>query len=222
VPQAIIFDVDGTLVDSVDLHAHAWQDTFRHYGKEVPFDDVRAQIGKGGDQLMPVFFPQEQLARVGQEMQAFRSKLYKAKYMHQVRAFPKVRDLFERIRREGKQIALASSAETDEFQANLSLLQIGDLVNASTSAGDAARSKPFPDIFEAAIAKLDVVSAAHAVAVGDTHYDADAAARIGLPIVGLLCGGWPEATLREWGCVEVWRDPEDLLRHFEQTRLHAD
>jgi HAD superfamily hydrolase (TIGR01549 family) len=222
VPQAIIFDVDGTLVDSVDLHAHAWQDTFRHYGKEVPFDDVRAQIGKGGDQLMPVFFPQEQLARVGQEMQAFRSKLYKAKYMHQVRAFPKVRDLFERIRREGKQIALASSAETDEFQANLSLLQIGDLVNASTSACDAARSKPFPDIFEAAIAKLDVVSAAHAVAVGDTHYDADAAARIGLPIVGLLCGGWPEATLREWGCVEVWRDPEDLLRHFEQTRLHAD
>jgi HAD superfamily hydrolase (TIGR01509 family) len=221
VPQAIIFDVDGTLVDSVDLHARAWQDTFRHYGKEVPFDDVRSQIGKGGDQLMPVFFPQEQLARNGQEMQAFRSKLYRAKYMEQVRAFPKVRELFERIKRDGKQIALASSAETDEFQANLRLLQIGDLVDASTSAGDAERSKPFPDIFEAAIARLDGVTAERAVAVGDTHYDADAAARIGLPIVGMLCGGWPEETLREWGCVEVWRDPEDLLEHYEQSRLHA-
>ena len=115
-PQAIIFDVDGTLVDSVDLHAHAWQDAFRHFGKEVPFDEIRAQIGKGGDQLMPVFFPQEQLARIGQEMQAYRSKLYKAKYMQQVRPFPKVRELFERIKRDGKQIALASSAETDEFK----------------------------------------------------------------------------------------------------------
>src|SRR6476660_5590844 len=88
--QAIIFDVDGTLVDSVDLHARAWQDTFRHFGKEVPFPDIRAQIGKGGDQLMPVFFPQEQLSRIGAEMQAWRSKLYKAKYMEQVRPFPKV------------------------------------------------------------------------------------------------------------------------------------
>ena len=94
-------------------------------------------------------------------------------------------------------------------------------MDASTSAGDAERSKPFPDIFEAAIAKLDGVTAERAIAVGDTHYDADAASRISLPIVGMLCGGWPEETLREWGCVEVWRDPEDLLDHYEQSRLHA-
>jgi len=222
VPQAIIFDVDGTLVDSVDLHARAWQDTFRQFGKEVPFDHIRAQIGKGGDQLMPVFFPREELARFGEEMQAIRSRIYKEKYMAQVRPFLQVRELFERIRREGKQIALASSAEPEEFEANLRLLHIGDLVDASTSAGDAERSKPFPDIFEAAIAKLDGLSPARAVAVGDTHYDADAAARIGLPIVGLLCGGWPEETLRSWGCVEVWRDPADLLGHYEQSRLHLD
>jgi len=221
VPQAIIFDVDGTLVDSVDLHAHAWQDAFGHFGKEVPFDDIRAQIGKGGDQLMPVFFPKEQLSRIGQEMQAYRSKLYKAKYMQQVRPFPKVRELFERIKRDGKQIALASSAETDEFEANLRLIRIGDLVDASTSAGDAERSKPFPDIFEAAIAKLDGITPERAIAVGDTHYDADAASRISLPIVGMLCGGWPEETLRQWGCIEVWRDPEDLLDHYVQSRLHA-
>ena len=105
----MIFDVDGTLVDSVDLHARAWQDAFRLFRKEVPFDDIRYQIGKGGDQLMPVFFSQQELQRFGEAMQEARGRIFRERYMSQVRAFPNVRPLFERIKRDGKQIALASS-----------------------------------------------------------------------------------------------------------------
>jgi HAD superfamily hydrolase (TIGR01509 family) len=220
-PDAVIFDVDGTLVDSVDLHAKAWHDTFLHYGRDIPFADVRYQIGKGGDQLMPVFFSGPELQRFGAEMQDYRGRLYKARYMDQVRPFPKVRELFERVRRSGSRIALASSAEPEEFQANLRLLEVGDLVEAHTSAGDAERSKPFPDIFEAALAKLPGIEARQAVAVGDTHYDAQAAAQIGLATIGVLCGGFPEEDLRAAGCAEVWQDPADLLAQYDKTLLRS-
>jgi HAD superfamily hydrolase (TIGR01509 family) len=218
--RAVIFDVDGTLVDSVDLHARAWQDAFREYGREVPFEEVRYQIGKGGDQLMPVFFPRDDLRRFGEEMQKRRARIYRERYMNQVRAFPCVRDLLERVKRDGKLIALASSADAGDFQHNLGLLGIGDLIDGATSSEDARRSKPFPDIFEAALSKLDSVAARDAVAIGDTHYDAEAASQIGLRIVGFLCGGFPEADLRGAGCVEIWRDPADLLANYEGSAVH--
>jgi HAD superfamily hydrolase (TIGR01509 family) len=216
---AVLFDVDGTLVDTVDLHARAWQDAFRLFGKEVPFPDVRSQIGKGGDQLMPVIFSSEELARYGEEMQARRSRIYRQRYQSQVRAFPGVRPLFERLKRNGTRIALASSADREEFEANLALLGIGDLIDAATSAHDAERSKPFPDIFHAALAKLEGVPAEQAVAVGDTPYDAIAASQAGLRTIGMLCGGFPEEDLRGAGCIEIWRDPEDLLAGYERSAL---
>lgn len=219
--KAVIFDVDGTLVDSVDLHARAWQDAFREFGKEVPFEDVRRQIGKGGDQLMPVFFPAVELERIGERMQTLRTAIYRERYMPGVRPFPKVRELFEQIKRDGKRIALASSADREDFDHNMKLLGIGDLVDGATSAKDAERSKPYPDIFEAALAKLDGVKAGEAVAVGDTHYDAEAAGQIGLRTVGVLCGGFPESDLRAAGCVEVWRDCEEMLERYEETALHG-
>ena len=220
-PRAVIFDVDGTLVDSVDLHARAWQDAMRLYGREVAFEEVRFQIGKGGDQLMPVFFPLDELRKFGEEMQQARTRIYRERYMGQVRAFEGVRGLFERIKRDGKLIALASSADAEDFAFNLKLLGVGDLLDGATSAQDAERSKPFPDIFEAAIRKLDGVSAEEAVAVGDTHYDAEAAGQIGLRTIGVLCGGFPEEDLRSAGCVEIWKDPADLLANYERSAIHG-
>jgi beta-phosphoglucomutase-like phosphatase (HAD superfamily) len=158
--KAIIFDIDGTLVDSVDLHARAWREAFRHFGREVEFEKVRHQIGKGGDQLMPVFFPREELERFGEEMEKFRGDIYKREYISRVRAFPQVRELFERIRRDGKRIALASSAKRDELKVYKELARIADLIEEETSADDAEKSKPHPDIFEAALAALGDVRAA--------------------------------------------------------------
>jgi hypothetical protein len=111
--KAVIFDIDGTLVDSVDLHAKAWQEAFAHFGHEVAFEEVRSQIGKGGDQLMPVFLSKKEIDRRGPEIEEYRSDLFKERYLPQVRAFPVVRALIKRIILNGQRIALGSSAKGD-------------------------------------------------------------------------------------------------------------
>ena len=174
--RAVIFDIDGTLVNSVDLHAKAWQEAFAHFGHEVAFADVRAQIGKGGDQLMPVFLSQEELDRRGEEIEVYRSDLFKTRYLPQVRAFPAVRQLFERILANGQQIALASSAKADELATYKKIAGIADLVDEETSSDDAERSKPHPDIFEAALSRLGR-DPSEAIVVGDSPYDAEAAGK---------------------------------------------
>jgi phosphoglycolate phosphatase-like HAD superfamily hydrolase len=113
--KAVIFDVDGTLVDSVDLHAQAWQEAFGQFGHPVSFEDVRSQIGKGGDQLMPVFLSKDELERIGENLEEFRSQLFKAKYLAQVRGFPRVRELFQKLITEGWKVGLASSAKGGEL-----------------------------------------------------------------------------------------------------------
>src|SRR5688572_31724390 len=109
--MAIIFDIDGTLIDSVDLHAQAWQLAFKHFGRDIPFEKVRKQIGKGGDQLMPVFFTRKELDEFGDDIEEFRGKVFKREFLPRVRPFPKVRELFERILAHGKKIVLGSSAK---------------------------------------------------------------------------------------------------------------
>jgi HAD superfamily hydrolase (TIGR01549 family) len=214
--QAIIFDIDGTLVDSVDLHAEAWQKAFRRFGRETAFADVRHQIGKGGDQLLPVFFSKKELDDFGEEMEEYRGDLFKREYLPRVRAFPKVRELFERISSDGKRIALASSAKEEELSEYKKIARIEDLVEEETSADDAEKSKPHPDIFEAALAKLDGVAKDEIVVIGDTPYDAEAAGKVGLSTIGVLCGGFPEAELRAAGCASIYRDPADLLARYDE------
>lgn len=215
--EAVIFDVDGTLVDSVDLHARAWQESFARFGKQVPFEDVRYQIGKGGDQLLPVFFTKKELDDFGEELEKFRGDLFKREYLSRVRAFPKVRELFERVRADGKRIALASSAKEEELGAYKKIARIEDLVEEETSADDAEKSKPHPDIFEAALTRLDHLEPARVIVVGDTPYDAEAAGKAGIRSIGFLCGGFPEADLRAAGCVEIYEGATDLLSRYHDS-----
>ena len=217
--KAVIFDIDGTLVDSVDFHARAWQETFRHYGKEFPFEQVRHQIGKGGDQLMPVFFSKEELNDFGDEMEKYRGELFKREYLPRVRAFPRVRELFQRIKDDGLRLALASSAKQDELAAYKKIARIEDLVEEETSADDADKSKPHPDIFEAALKRLGDVSPREAIVIGDTPYDSIAAGKAGLRTIGVLCGGFPEAELRAAGCLQIYKDPADLLARYDETLI---
>jgi HAD superfamily hydrolase (TIGR01549 family) len=217
--KAVIFDIDGTLVDSVDLHAEAWQEAFRHFGREVPFEKVRHQIGNGGDQLMPVFFSRAELDEFGDAMEEYRGEIYKRDYLSRVRSFPDVRPLFERIKQDGNRIALASSAKKEELAAYKKLARIEDLVEEETSADDAEKSKPHPDIFEAALAQLGDIDATEAVVVGDTPYDAEAAGKINLRTIGVLCGGFPEQELRAAGCIRIYRDPSDLLARYDESPI---
>lgn len=219
--RAVIFDIDGTLLDSVDLHAQAWVEAFAHFGVTTDFAQVRSQIGKGGDELMPVFLPQERIDREGEEIEAYRSDLFKRKFLSQVRPFPGVRALFERLHAEGLTIALASSGKRSEVERYTEILNIGDLVDASTSSDDADRSKPHPDIFEAALKKIGGTPADSIHVVGDTPYDAEAAAKANLKTIGLLCGGFPEADLSGAGCIAIFRDPQDLLDGYARSPLAA-
>lgn len=217
--KAVVFDIDGTLLDSVDLHAQAWVQTFTHFGVETDFARVRGQIGKGGDQLMPVFLPEARIAREGAAIEAYRGALFKRDYLSRVRPFPGVRALFERVRAEGSSIALASSGKAEEVENYQKILGIADLVDVATSSDDADRSKPHPDIFAAALEKLGARAQSGIVVIGDTPYDAEAAGKAGLATIGVLCGGFPEADLSAAGCIAIYRDPQDLLDGFDASPL---
>ncbi|MCY0389109.1 HAD family hydrolase [Robbsia sp. Bb-Pol-6] len=217
-PQAAIFDIDGTLIDSVDLHASAWQEAFAKFGHDVTFEQARSQIGKGGDQLLPVFLSDAEQADHGEELEAWRGKHFKSRYLPMVRSFSAVPDLLRRVRDSGMKVAVASSAKQDELEVYLDIAGVKDLVDVTTSSEDAERSKPAPDIFQVALQKLGI-AASDAVAIGDTPYDAQAAGKAGMHTIGVLCGGFTEASLREGGCVAVYPGPGALLACFDASPL---
>ena len=216
--HAVIFDVDGTLVDSNDLHARAWQEAFAQFGIELRYDRVRSQIGKGADQLIPSLIPAKQAKRIGKELAEYRAKLFNEKYLDQVRPFPKVRELFQRILKDGRRIVLATSAKEEELHKLRQIAQIDDLIDDETTSDDADKSKPHPDIIQAALRCLKVPPD-EAIMVGDSPYDAMAATTLHVRTIGLLCGGFSEAELRHAGCVEIYRDPANLLDHYEKSAL---
>jgi HAD superfamily hydrolase (TIGR01509 family) len=219
--QAVLFDVDGTLIDTVDFHAESWVRAFRHFGIETRFEDVRHQIGKGSDLLMPLFVPQDLLEREGEAMEDFRADLFLREYVPRIRPFPEVRALFERCRAAGLKVVLASSGQEDEVERYKKIAGIADLIENQTSSSEVERSKPYPDIFEAALAKCAPVPADDAIAVGDTPYDIQASGRAGIRCIGVLCGGFPESELRDAGAIGIYRDPADLLARFDESALAA-
>jgi len=218
--NAVIFDVDGTLVDSVDLHARAWSDAFRHFGYDVTPAQARTQIGKGGDELMPVFVPEPHLARIGDALKEWRGKHFRDNYLGQVRGFPGVRPLFDALLAQGTRIGLGSSAQPEELEHLKKAAGIADLDLGEVTSGDADRSKPHPDIFQVALQRLGAAPA-ETIVVGDSPYDAEAATKAGMKSVGLLCGGFPESDLRQAGYLKLYRDPADLLANLATSPLHG-
>jgi HAD superfamily hydrolase (TIGR01509 family) len=218
--RAAIFDVDGTLIDSVDLHALAWQEALARFGHAVTFEQARGQIGKGGDQLIPVFLTEAEQRDHGAALETWRGRRFKERYLPMVRPFAAVPELLARVRQDGLRIAAASSAKREELETYLDIAGIAALVDEAVSSEDAARSKPAPDIFQAALEKLGL-PADDAMAIGDTPYDASAASQIGLRSIGMLSGCFPEADLRRSGCVAVYPGPAALLACYDSSPLHA-
>jgi phosphoglycolate phosphatase-like HAD superfamily hydrolase len=214
-PAAVIFDVDGTLIDSVDFHAKAWADAFEEFGCDVPFERVRRQIGKGGDKLMPVFLTKAQIKRFGDDLETFRGDHFKRRYLPLLRPFAGVRGLFERLIADGVQIALASSAKPDELEFYKQVAEIADLLDAVVSSDDVAESKPAPDIVHAALRKLGDARKDAILMIGDTPYDAQAAVRAGLQCIGVLCGGFASSSLTKGGCSAVYRSPSNILVNYD-------
>jgi phosphoglycolate phosphatase-like HAD superfamily hydrolase len=217
-PKAAIFDLDGTLLDSVDLHALAWHEALAKFGHDVTFEQARSQIGKGGDKLIPVFLSADEQRDHGKEMEEWRGERFKTAYLPLVRPFSAVPDLFRCVRDAGVRIAIASSAKKDELDKYLDIARIADLVDVKTSSDDVEESKPAPDIFEVVLGKLGIAGV-DAVAIGDTPYDALAAGKAGIATIGVLCGGFTEASLREAGCADVYPGPAALFARFGESLL---
>ena len=218
---AVLFDVDGTLIDSNDLHAAAWRETFLHFGVDLPLEEIRGQIGKGGDNLIPALLPREMVEDRQDEIEAFRSELFKRDYLPRVVPFPGVRALFERIKADGKKIVLASSATGAEVAFHMGVIGAEDLVSATTSADDVEHSKPCPDIFAAAVDKVKPLGPDRVAVVGDSPFDIEAAKKLGIRAIGVRSGGFSDEVLRAAGADELYDGPEDLLRNYETSLLAA-
>ena len=214
--RAVLFDVDGTLVDTNDLHATAWHEAFASFGHDLPIADIRWQVGKGGDNLIPSLLPD-----LGDEererLEEYRSTLYSRDYLPRATPFPEVRALFERLKADGVKILLASSSNQHEVDFYLGLIGCEDLVDETTSKDDVERSKPCPDIFEAALDKLEPLGPEAAIVVGDSPWDMKAAGRAGVRAVGFRSGGFPDEALIEAGACALFDGPADLLARYSES-----
>ena len=216
--EAVLSDIDGTLVESNWLHAAAWRDAFAVVDIPLEIEAVRRQIGKGGDELIPVFVPWWKRPMIEDPLKAYRKFIFHQDYLAKVQPFPQVREFFLRMKERGIKAALASSAKKDDLDIYKKIANISDLVDESTSADDTDRSKPHPDVFTATLKKLDV-KPANALALGDTPYDAEAAGKAGVRTIGVTTGGWSRRELLDAGCIEVYRDVAELLENFERSAL---
>src|SRR5215213_3023254 len=186
---AVILDVDGTLVDSNDAHAHAWVAAFNEAGVDVSADRVRRAIGMGGDKLVPHVSGLTEDSKIGQRISARRAEIFQSEFLPHLSAFPRTRDFVQRLVADGYRVAIASSAKADELDPLLEIAGIADLLHSRTSSDGASRSKPDPDIVVAAL-KQSGGDPSHTVMLGDTPYDVESALRAGIAIVGVESGGW--------------------------------
>jgi beta-phosphoglucomutase-like phosphatase (HAD superfamily) len=146
--RAVIFDIDGTLIDSVEGHARSWAEAFAEFGIEASVDAVRKQIWKGSDKLMPVFVPAGMPEESKKALQEKRATIFREKYWQSIKAFPGVRELFLMLRSVSVKAVLASSCLKEELNIYTERAGILDLYDAAITSDDAASSKPSPDIYQ--------------------------------------------------------------------------
>ena len=210
--RAVIFDVDGTLVNSNDAHANAWVMALAERGRHVAFSRVRPLIGMGGDKLLPEVAGIAADSPEGQAIDARRREIFKTEFLPHLHPTRGARRLLESLHNDHKKLVVASCAEEDELADLLKVACATELIQSTTSSADAERSKPDPDIVAAALERTGC-PAADVIMVGDTPYDVEAALRAGIAIIGLRCGGWPDPELT--GAVAIYTDPADLLDHYD-------
>ena len=215
--HTVLLDIDGTLIDSNDAHARAWVDSLRAHGYVVPFEQVRPLIGMGGDKVLPMLTGLDPESAEADRMAATRSELFLERELPTLRPTRGARALLEHMLGAGLELTVATSAKDDEVRALLEQAGVSDLIQLASSADDAERSKPDPDIVQAAL-RLSRSQAAHSAMLGDTPYDVEAAARARVPAIALRCGGWwDDAAFAQ--AAAIYDDPADLLAQFDESPL---
>jgi HAD superfamily hydrolase (TIGR01549 family) len=212
--RAVLLDVDGTLVDSNDAHAHAWVDAFAEFERTVPFERVRPLIGKGGDKLMPEVIGIESDSPEGRRIDEQRTKIFRERYLPKLEPFPRAAELLARMRSDGLRLVVATSAKKEEMDALLEICGASTLVHGRTSSDDAEQSKPDRDIVVAALSCAHAASH-EALMLGDTPYDVEAALRAGVRTVAFRSGGWDDTALAQ--AAAIYAGPSDLLDRYAES-----
>ena len=214
--KAVIFDIDGTLLDSNAAHAESFVEAFGKFGKNAAFDDLICLIGMGADDILEKFLTKDEIEEFGEDLKEYRKKVFLEKYLPDLKVFAKVRELFERLKGDNFQTALASSASEEELEKYLEKLNISEFLDKETDADEAENAKPEPDIFLAAFDKLRNVEKKNVLIIGDTPFDAEAAVKADLMIIGVKSGGWSREKLLENGCVEVYEDAGEIFDKYKE------
>jgi HAD superfamily hydrolase (TIGR01509 family) len=214
--KGVIFDIDGTLVDSNDAHAQSWVDTFAEAGYEMPFEVVRPLIGMGADKLLPKTIGILHDSEQGKKLIKRRSEIFRERFLPRLQPLHGARALVLRVREDGLKAIVATSAKDEELKGLLKAAKVEDLMEEKATASDAKKSKPDPDIVEAAIEESGI-SPENAVMIGDTPYDVEASTRAGVRIIAFRSGGWDDASLK--GATEIYDGPSDLLARYGASLL---
>lgn len=215
---AVLFDVDGTLVDSNYLHVYAWQRAFDTEGLPVAAWHIHRCIGMDGARLVRTL-SHDAPDDVRERLSDAHSRYYR-EAIGLLAPLRGARALLHHVAELGLRVVLASSAPGDELEALLKVLDCDDVIAATTSSRDVDTAKPEPGIVRVALDRAGV-GAEQAVFVGDAVWDAHAAANAGLPCIGVLSGGISRAELQDAGASPVFADAQDLLDNLESTRIAA-
>ncbi len=217
--RGVLFDVDGTLVDTTYWHAVCWGEALAAHGLPVAMATVHRAIGAGTSELLDEVLGADRDRSRDDELSAAHTERWRS-HWDELRTLPGARELLAACHERGLTVVLASSASGEELEMLQGVIDTPELIDAATSSADAEAAKPHPDILHAALQKVGLAPG-DAVFVGDAVWDGHASRKAGLPFIGLACGGTSAAELREAGAVEVWRDPAELLDHLGESILGA-
>ncbi|WP_433887609.1 HAD family hydrolase [Streptomyces sp. CA-111067] len=216
---AVLFDVDGTLMDTVYLHTCAWWEAFRQQGHRVTMARIHRSIGMGSDHLLDALLGEDRDHDEDATLSAAHDTLY-AQYWDRLAPLPGASGLLRACAGRGWQVVLASSAKGREAEVMIDALDAEGAITAVTTADDVSSSKPAPDLVQQALEKAGV-PAGRAVFVGDAAWDAEAARKAGVRCLGVLTGGWSRQELTEAGAEAVYDTPAELLAHLDDSALAA-
>ncbi|MGV1037662.1 MAG: HAD family hydrolase [Candidatus Nanopelagicales bacterium] len=208
---AVLFDIDGTLVDTTYLHTVAWSMAFDEQGTHVPMAQIHRAIGMGSDKLLDHLLGPDHDLKDSDVIDAHSRRF--ASHHGDLKALPGARELLKACADRGLRVGLASSAGKDDLDALLAVLDSDEAITEVTGASDVDATKPDPDMLVASLEKFGL-EAANVLFVGDSVWDVEAATRLDMPCIGVECGGTSSAELRKAGAVAVFRDPQDFLDHL--------
>ena len=210
-PRLFMFDIEGTLVDCVPQTLACWRQTFRQFGFEISMRELQRHSGQDPDDMIKALLPRRDAERLSPILQREQGTRYREECLPSVQPFPAVRAVFETICRAGHATALVTSCARDELNRYMELMGIADLVGAIACGEDVDRAKPHPELIRLGLRRAHR-GPAEAVMIGDTPFDAAAAAGAWVLPIGVLCGGFTQAELLNAGCRAVYSDPAQLQR----------